>query len=328
MSTTAPITGYRRLTSGLTRPAAPHDAMNPVEALGFKEEVQALRDYLFEWVQKSGDEIRPFLEWQYGDGSKYFRPLTTFAVYQAKTGQRPTRDVIIAAALVEMMHNMSLVIDDILDESDYRRSKKTLHAQFGPLPALMTSGIMVADAFDIARNNPYLVARLAELVRRLGVAECRQWRTRRQPAGVKDWYYLAGEDTGSMFETCACVALGNEEMRRFGALLGTLYHGCDDVSDVLGSSALGGGGVEDMRDGILTLPMSIAIQDPAIQAAFVRGAPQDLTTLSHAVRAVLPAAITELDRIAAEARAEAALVCPYTAVLNALIDHTRSLAGQ
>ena len=319
---------YRRLTSGQSRPAAGRSLLDPIRDLGFEQEVQALRDFLYEWVQRSDAEIRPFLEWQFGEGSKYFRPLTTFAVYMAKYGTRPTRECIIAAAVVEMMHNMSLVVDDILDESEFRRSKRTLHAQFGPLPGLMTSGIIVADAFDIARNNPYLVASLAELVRRLGVAECRQWRTRRRPANIKDWYQIAGEDTGTMFEICACVALGNEEMRRFGRLLGTLYHGCDDVSDVLGSAALGGGGVEDMRDGILTLPMSIAIQNPATLAAFVRGAPQDLTLLSNAVRMVLPAATAELDRIASEARAEAARICPYTQGLNALIDHTRGLAGQ
>ncbi len=319
---------YRRLTSGQSRPAAARSLLDPIRDLGFEQEVQALRDFLYEWVQCSDAEIRPFLEWQFGEGSKYFRPLTTFAVYMAKYGTRPTRECIIAAAVVEMMHNMSLVVDDILDESEFRRSKRTLHAQFGPLPGLMTSGIIVADAFDIARNNPYLVASLAELVRRLGVAECRQWRTRRRPANIKDWYQIAGEDTGTMFEICACVALGNEEMRRFGRLLGTLYHGCDDVSDVLGSAALGGGGVEDMRDGILTLPMSIAIQNPATLAAFVRGAPQDLTLLSNAVRMVLPAATAELDRIASEARAEAARICPYTQGLNALIDHTRGLAGQ
>ena len=74
--------------------------------------------------------------------------------------------------------------------------------------------------------------------------------------------------------------------------------------------------------------MSIAIQNPAILAAFTRGAPQDLSLLSGAVRMVLPAAAAELDRIAAEAKREAARACPYTKILNALIDHTRGLAGQ
>ena len=47
-----------------------------------------------------------------------------------------------------------------------------------------------------------------------------------------------------------------------------LYHGCDDVADVRGTTALGGGGNEDVRDGILTLPASIAVRDPATSALF------------------------------------------------------------
>lgn len=322
------MTAYRHLTSGLSRPPAARFQLDPIRALGFESEVQELRDFLFEWVARSDPEIRPFLEWQFGEGSKYFRPLTTFSVYTATYGTRPPRDVIVASAVVEMLHNMSLVIDDILDQSEFRRDKRTLHAQFGGLPGLMTSGIIVADAYDIAKDNPYLISCMSELVRRLGIAECRQWRTRRHAAGVDDWYYLAGEDTGTMFEICACVALGNESMRRFGRLLGTLYHGCDDVSDVLGSSALGGGGEEDMRDGILTLPMSIAIQNPAALAAFTRGAPQDLVMLSNAVRTVLPAASAELNKIADDAALEARQRCPYSDNLLSLIKYTRDLAGQ
>ena len=34
------------------------------------------------------------------------------------------------------------------------------------------------------------------LLKRLGVAECMQWRLRRQPLGVEDWRLIAGEDTG------------------------------------------------------------------------------------------------------------------------------------
>jgi hypothetical protein len=46
---------------------------------------------------------------------------------------------------------------------------------------------------------------LAELMQRLGVAECVQWRLRRQPLTVSDWRGIAGEDTGSMFEVCDWV---------------------------------------------------------------------------------------------------------------------------
>ena len=45
---------------------------------------------------------------------------------------------------------------------------------------------------------------------------------------------------------------------KYGLLLGMLYHGCDDVADVRGTTALGGGSEKDIVDGILTLPAAIA----------------------------------------------------------------------
>jgi len=95
---------------------------------------------------------------------------------------------------------------------------------------------------------------LAELMQRLGVAECAQWRLRRHPLGVEDWRMIAGEDTGSMFEICARLGARDDRLRKFGLLLGLVYHGCDDVGDVRGAVALGGGGEKDVLDGILTLP--------------------------------------------------------------------------
>jgi geranylgeranyl pyrophosphate synthase len=227
-----------------------------------------------------------------------------------------------------MMHNVSLIIDDILDASDERRGKATLHTRFGLLPALMASGYIVADGFKLSASDPHDIALFSELLKRLGVAECAQWRLRRQPLGLEDWQGIAGEDTGSMFETCACLATRDESLRKFGRLLGMLYHGCDDVGDVKGLESLGGGGEEDLRDGILTLPASLAIQDPAIAALFCQPepSPADLERISLAMRAQLPAAEAHLDQLAAEAKWEAHLHTTRPATLYALVDHTRELS--
>ena len=133
----------------------------------------------------------------------------------------------------------------------------------------MASGYLVADAFDAGAGDPFAVRHLAELLRRLGAAECLQWRLRRQPLGVEDWLRIAGEDTGSMFEICAVLGARSQRLRRYGHHLGVLYHGCDDVGDQRGLEALGGGGEEDIRDGILTLPAALAIRDPEIRELFL-----------------------------------------------------------
>ncbi len=301
-----------------------------IAELGFDAEMAALRERIAGWVARADPEMRPQLEWQFLSGSKYFRPLTIFSCWRASTGGKLPARIATSALVVELFHNVSLVIDDIVDRSPTRRDRATLHEAFGELAALMTSGYIVADGYLELRDDLQAVALFSELLKRLGVAECMQWRLRRQPLGLEDWRRIAGEDTGSMFEVCACLGDRSGRLRRFGALLGLLYHGCDDVGDVRGAAALGGGGEADLRDGILTLPAALAIRDPAVARAFraAEPSPAELAGLAHAFAAQLPAAEAYLDRIAEEARAEARQFAADPAPLLALVRQTRGLSGR
>ena len=202
----------------------------------------------------------------------------------------------------------------------------TLYHRFGTLRALMTSGYIVAEAYRIVSDDPFAIRMVSELVSRLGVAECLQWRLRSQPLGVEDWRQIAREDTGSMFEVCACLGTRDERLRRFGQLLGLLYHGCDDVADVRGVEGLGGGGEDDLRDGILTLPASIAIRDPRVSAIFCDPDARDRKLLAPAFQAALPEAERLLDQIADEARREATKHADRASQLIMLVDYTRGLS--
>jgi len=304
-------------------------ANNPLD---FSPELKALTAAIESWIGRCDAEMHEALRWQFLSGSKYFRPLTVFSCWRAMhPGAAVPPETIEAALLIELFHNVSLVVDDIVDHSEERRGRATLHRKFGQLHAFMTSGYIVADGFHRAVADPRLTELMAELLKRLAVAECMQWRLRRHPAGFEDWRVIAGEDTGSMFEVAACLGDRSQRLRRFGGLLGLLYHGCDDVADVRGTTALGGGGFDDLRDGILTLPASLAIADPAVARAFADPAADPgedkLPFLAAAFRAMLPEAEARLDRIAEEARSEARLFSADPAPLLALVDRTRTLSG-
>jgi len=296
--------------------------------LGFREEMKRLREILETWIHGANREIRPLLEWQFVANPKYFRPLTVFSAHRATTDEPIPNRLIYSAAVLEMVHNMTLIVDDIIDESKTRRGRPALHSRFGLLPALMAAGYIVADGFMMSSGDRVETRLISELMKRLAAAECMQWNMRRRPLGVEDWLIIASEDTGPMFETCACVATRDDLLRKFGGLLGVLYHGCDDVGDVMGLQSLGGGGEEDLRDGILTLPAALAMRDPAVAELFCKPvrSPDEQAQISMAVRAAVPAAEEQLDQLAAEAKREANLRTANPVPLYALVDHTRELS--
>ncbi len=307
----------------------PVSAGGVIAALGFTREMEILRERIGNWTASRDPEIRAELEWQFLSGSKYFRPLTLFACYRAMTPGPIPEHIMTSALVVEMFHNMTLIVDDILDRSDERRGRATLHTKFGELNALMVSGYIVADGYEQLGGDIQAIGLMSELVKRLGVAECMQWRLRRRKLGVEDWRKIAGEDTGSMFEVCACLGDRTGRLRKFGALLGLLYHGCDDVGDVRGAVALGGGGEEDVRDGILTLPAALAIRDSRVGDLFTKENPTDadLAAIAAAFARCLPEAEAYLDGVADEARREARLFCPNPDPLFAIVAQTRKLSA-
>jgi geranylgeranyl pyrophosphate synthase len=296
-------------------------------ALGVADDLRRLRAHIVVWIEQSEREIRQPLRWQLVSSAKYFRPLTIFVSHRSvRPGIVPT-SVMRSAVALELFHNVSLIVDDILDRSRYRRGRLTLHCRFGELRAWMTAGYLTAGGFAMVAGDDYATRCLAELMQRLGVAECLQWRLRRRPLTVADWRAIAGEDTGSMFEVCARLGTRDSRLRRFGRLLGILYHGCDDVADARGAVALGGGGEEDLRDGILTLPAAIALRDPQVAALFRAPRNGSARRLRRRFAEVLPEAERYLDDIATEAASEACQHAREAAPLVTLVRHTRALSG-
>ena len=100
------------------------------------------------------------------------------------------------------------------------------------------------------------------------------------------------------------------------------------VGDQRGLEALGGGGEEDIRDGILTLPAALAIRDPGIRSLFCADDddPERLAMLGAAFRRQLDDAEAVLDGIADSARAEARRFAHDPEPLLALVDEVRQLS--
>ena len=311
----------------MTRQRRPLSAERLSRRLGVDVELKKIRAYLAAWAEQGHREIKGMLRWQLVTPAKYFRPLTIFSCHRSVSMKPLPPPVMLSAIALELFHNVSLVVDDLLDRSRYRRGRMTLHCRFGTLPAWMASGYITAGGFDLVADDAYASQLLGQLMRRLAVAECLQWRLRRRPLGLKSWEAIAAEDTGSMFEICARLGTRNERLAKFGRLLGMLYHGCDDVADVRGTTALGGGGKEDLRDGILTLPAAIAVRDPSTAALFREPLNGNVARFQASLSGALPEAERYLDRLAFATIAEARQHASRPSPLITLVRQTRTLSG-
>lgn len=301
-------------------------AWNLPTRIGLAAEVERVREFIADWVAGCEPHMTELLEYQLSGPSKYFRPVTVFACHRATSDEAPGDDVVRVAAAAELFHNYTLVIDDIVDHDQFRRGKAALHYRFGRHPALMTGAFLAFSSARLVADDPGSTEVFTGLGRRIAIVERRQWRIRRQSLGIDVWRGLAGEDTGAMFESCARLGAGGEVLDRYGYLLGTLYHGCDDVADVRGSLALGAHSEQDIRDRIVTLPAAIATRDPDVARLFHDEDPAVEDELTEHLVAALPEAEKVLDEIAAEAEREAAVNARDSTALIELVRYTRTLS--
>ena len=86
------------------------------------------------------------IEYVFSMGGKRVRPLLT--ILAAEAVGKFNEDVLYAAAAIEILHNFTLVHDDIMDNADTRRGKTTVHVTSGVNTAILVGDLMMALAYD------------------------------------------------------------------------------------------------------------------------------------------------------------------------------------
>ena len=97
-------------------------------------------------------EIRPMVEYCVDTSGKRIRPALVFLSGGAG-GAVASRDLLRAAAVVELVHLASLVHDDIMDEADLRRNRPTAMREYGPEAAVLLGDALFAHALHLAAQR-------------------------------------------------------------------------------------------------------------------------------------------------------------------------------
>jgi heptaprenyl diphosphate synthase len=203
-------------------------------------------------------------------GGKRFRPL--FTLLAGQIGPRAdSPDVVIAAAVVELIHLATLYHDDVMDSATMRRGAPSANARWDNSVAILTGDYLFAHASRLVADlGPEAVRIIADTFAELVTGQMRE--TRGPRAGedpVKHYLTVVAEKTGSLIATAArygamfagCPPEQVAALRRFGEIIGTSFQVSDDVIDIASPPEDSGKTPgTDLREGVATLPMLYAAQ--------------------------------------------------------------------
>jgi len=132
-------------------------------------------------------------------GGKRVRPTVTVLACEAAGGR--TDDAVDFAVGIELVHNASLVVDDIIDESALRRGVDSAWAAYGHGPALVASDGLLGEAFALFSRDERAMGIVSEAMVELGEGEASELVA--FPADEEQYMRLARRKTGALFRAAA-----------------------------------------------------------------------------------------------------------------------------
>lgn len=207
---------------------------------------------------------------------KQIRPLVV--VLCAGMFGEVTERVLAAGASVELLHNASLIHDDVVDESKLRRGLPTTNAVWDNHIAVLVGDFYTSSSLReaVETGDMRIIRTISELGRLLSLGELSQIDTARSHTLNEEAYFNnIDKKTASLFVACArmgCYAAGapdeaTELLARYARLLGLCFQIRDDVFDYFPSEKIGKPTGNDLREGKVTLPLLHALTDEAVDAA-------------------------------------------------------------
>lgn len=201
-------------------------------------------------------------------GGKRLRPMLTIA--SAKMCGYEGADHVRLAASVEFMHTATLLHDDVVDESDMRRGKKTARILWGNEASVLVGDFLLGQAFKMMVDVGVIEALriLSDAAAVIAEGEVMQLMASKNTETNEDEYLaVINAKTAALFSAAAEVGAVLAErpkaeqaaLRSYGKNLGIAFQLVDDVLDYSGDQEKLGKSVgDDFREGKITLPVVLA----------------------------------------------------------------------
>ena len=254
-----------------------------------------------------------------GSGGKRLRPMLVLLAAQA-AGYRGNNEALLAA-IVEFIHTATLLHDDVVDESDLRRGRKTANALWGNAASVLVGDFLYSRSFQlmVEADDMRVMRILADTTNRIAEGEVLQLLNVHNP-DVDEPSYLRVIERKTAVLFSAATQLGGllggvpaaqeQALADYGMNLGFAFQIADDVLDYVSDAGTLGKNIgDDLAEGKTTLPLIYAIERASPeQAASLRRAIETggLDSLDNIIGAIRDSGSIERARRRAQHYADAA----------------------
>ena len=209
------------------------------------------------------------------NGGKRLRPFMVIKSCQLLGGK--TSNAMPAASAVEMVHNFTLVHDDIMDNDEMRHGVPTVHKKFGMSVAILAGDVLFSKAYQIISNSKLSPNATNQITSRLAKAcvevcegqlfDIKMAEEKRIPT-QSEYIKMIGKKTAALFDvSCSMGAIcatnkpkDISNLSSFGKNLGIAFQITDDLIGVMGDPKITKKPVgNDLREGKKSLPILMAI---------------------------------------------------------------------
>ncbi len=202
-------------------------------------------------------------------GGKQLRPLLSVLAARACSPEhRTTRRTVLYAAASEILHNATLLHDDVADESDSRRGVPTVRSLMGPTVSVLLGDYWLAKAVELLLDEDAPDTRVLRLfsatIRNLSEGEMIQLeKSERLDTEESDCLRIIYCKTASLFEasivagalSVEATAEQVEAAGQYARALGYAFQIRDDILDYTGTASLGKPLYVDLDERKITLPL-------------------------------------------------------------------------
>ena len=231
-------------------------------------ELDALNNIIVTTLTSSSELTNSIVTTYLKNKGKLLRPIVTLLSAQFFGGINEKAQQ--GAAALEMLHNASLIHDDVIDEAEQRRGLPTINNVWSNHVAVLVGDFFVTGALrcGVATGDGRILSALADMGRDLSLGEIDQVDIARNHDINEDTYMeIIRAKTASLFECCAAVGgyandapqTAIDELRRYARLLGICFQIKDDTFDYYNDPIIGKPTGNDLREGKVTLPLIHAL---------------------------------------------------------------------